>query len=554
MAKKTSKKGTKLNRRNFIKKASQTGITASAAWPFLENKARAQTQDPSDDHLFLFIQLFGGTHFATSIDAPRLSKLALNDETQIITHDIDKGPPTKKEFQLWDSKFGGNLMTQEGYNMLLPYVGGDLKSSYQTGKTGLGCDYSLGFAAGEIKNNMDDIGIIRGVHMIGNFHPAKEIFGAHPEDPGAHIAGVLSKHLEKRYGPKLLDNLALEGSTYPVTVGGRMPIRADFLSLGSLAAGASSASGNLFKSSRILTEAFTGTDLSSLQKSIVSDYVSAMTTSKKVGEKLSPLSFGGKDLSLDLKSQLEGAVTLFQSGLSRVLTLGFGANNGQNNVDGFGIFDSHQGVYHADPNGGGLSNSFRHHVNVEKTMNTLAEFIEILKKTNYTNTDKKLIDMITVVVGTDYSRPSNLSGNEFSVEELSDNDPVYFGNGHNQWNNNYMFFGKNVNGGMIVGQTEDVSHSGDYVKADTLESDKPEDIVYKRSFTMEQNQGSGSSGSKRYIRKWGQARDPERPILVQDVLKTVMGFAGLDKEFDKTWSRATFPNPKNIKMMKKTRS
>ena len=110
------------------------------------------------------------------------------------------------------------------------------------------------------------------------------------------------------------------------------------------------------------------------------------------------MNFCNVDLSLDIERQLDGALVLLKSGLSRVLTLGVGASNGSNQVDGFGWFDSHQGVCHADPETENLAKSARHHVNLERVMSALGQFIDTLKKTDSRVPGKSLFEVTTVVL------------------------------------------------------------------------------------------------------------------------------------------------------------
>src|SRR5690606_7520090 len=91
-----------------------------------------------------------------------------------------------------------------------------------------------------------------------------------------------------------------------------------------------------------------GPTLSELHKRVFNTYVGAMKDAPKVREMLMRLrsELSAVDASLDLNVQLKTAMTLMQAGLTRVVSLCLGAPNGKNQVDGFGLFDSHVGTYH----------------------------------------------------------------------------------------------------------------------------------------------------------------------------------------------------------------
>ena len=151
------------------------------------------------------------------------------------------------------------------------------------------------------------------------------------------------------------------------------------------------------------------------EREIFTEYHSTFTAARAATEKFSNLSIPTADFARDLYAQLDTCLQLFQSGLTRVATVCLG-NRGSR--DAFGMFDSHVGVYHdvePDP-GRDTEDNPGHATNLELAMTDLAKFIQVLETTSYG--DKKMIDMVTVVVSSDFGRNANFGGSRITSQDF----------------------------------------------------------------------------------------------------------------------------------------
>ncbi len=544
----------RINRRDFTTAAA--GITIGAGIGSFSDLLRAE--GATDDHHFIFIELRGGIHWITAIDGRDQALLPMDDPKRVVTFKITDQLPTEEEYTKLVENDDGSKGSDDGEFLCLPYLE-DVTSSYKKGKTTLGCDYVLGFTAFALEPYVNDIAVVRGTHVLGDFHgldnAGGEEFSGLRSGTTPHVASVLAKLLTDKYGGKILDNLVFDNANYtlgtsPLKV---EPIRIDSQSLGYLVANSQSGTSasveaNFAKAKRLAEAQSASTQLSELHREIFKSYVNAMPNAPKIRTKLveelaSDLS--AVDASLDIRTQFYTAFTLLQAGLTRVATLCVGAANGKNKVDGFGLFDCHRGLYHIDPSDPGRENTQRHHRNVTKAMDGLAEIIKKLKTTKYKDTEKTWFDVTTVVVGTEFARPSNFAGNEAPGGEATS-----FGNGHYNKNNNYILFGKGVKAGAWVGQNEAIRQTGARVDFASLASGDPLAVKYTPVTIDKVVEGEGDEAFVEYSIKPTELNyeaSDNRPFMARDVVRTVMAVAGVEARFNDAYNDETIKNAVVIK-------
>lgn len=526
---------TTINRRDFVKDAAVSGIAIGAGMTTFPEFLRAQGDE---DHHFIFIELRGGVHWIIATDGRDPSQLPLDDATKVSKVKITDTPPTEDEFQAMMSV--PNIGMEHGQHIILPYVD-DLQSSYKIGRTNLDCPYVLGFAAQGLLPYVNDMAVVRGLNVIGDFHgldnAGGEMFSGQRTGATTHIASIMTKLMADKYGPKVLDNLVFDNANF--TTGASPfkiePIRIDSQSLGYLVAnsqGATSASieANFQKARRLAEAQGASNNLSDVHRKVFQAYVSAMVNAPQIRAKLVEElagDLGQIDASLDLKTQFLTALTLLQSGLTRVVTLCMGAANGKNKVDGFGLFDCHRGLYHIDESDPSRANTHRHHLNVTKAMDAIGGIIKKLKSSPYKNTGKTWFDMTTIVVTSEFGRPSNLSGNE------AFGDTTAYGNGHYRWNNNYLFFGKGVRGGAWMGKNDPILQTGHKVDLASLATDDPNAVV-SEPVQFVTNDEDGFQWTS--MEELDYNSTTKRPLMSKDVLRTIMAMGGVEDRFGAAYS------------------
>ena len=538
MAKKMDKKKVKtsVSRRSLLKKGAAAALTISPLPPMMEHMAKAQ-QANTDEHFFIFLELVGGAHFMIATDGRDPSQLPLDDKTKVAALEITNQAPDNNLLGQWSADSNYESLKALGDFIVLPYID-DITSSYYVGQTNLGAKYVLGPSGQGLKSVVDDMAVVRGVRMQGTFHPRSEIFSGNDSPDFPHIASVISQLLENKYGSAPhLDNLGLEGPMFNKTgtPGTKLPISATGKSLSTLSQllkGEVSGRQRIFTHALKLSEALSKGRLTEGQREVFTSYMQALPGGPRYIRDLSGFNFNDADISLDLEKQFYVATRLINAGLSRVITLCLGAPNGINKVDSFGLFDSHQGLYHDNENNANVG-SHKQHIFLGNTMDQIAAFIKTLKSTPFRNTNKSLFDMTTVVVGSDYARTSNLNGNDSYVQS----GPNAFGNGHNWLNNNYILFGKGIKGGSWIGNTDPIIQVGDHVDMSSLASNDLKDIVTSSSL----------DASRKYIDAGYYSN--KRTFMVKDILKTVLASAGFEGEFDKYYNKFTYANAKTIKCL-----
>jgi len=468
------------SRRNFLRASTAAGIgVLGASFLKFEHLAKAAGED---EHFFLFVELKGGIAWHYATDARDLSKLPLDNvnvvkEVKLLADGTT--PPLSSDQQEQVLRTTGGK-SPHGNVIILPYVD-SLEASYKKGTTNVGSAWTLGLSGHALEPHVNDIALVRGLRSIHNFHGDANdeawsgLFSDRGDASRKHMAGTVAAHLAKEKGAKLLDNVVFEGATFPGATAEDFltPMRIDVRSLGVLAS-AQSGGGPAearFARARQLSEAIgSSRALGPQHKEAFGAYLGALEKAPAVQKKLAEMAtrFGATDASLDLDLQVDTALTLFESGLTRVATLCLGSSNGRNNVDGFGLFDAHYGLVHKAPEGTSRQRTYGHHLNVEDAMKSLARLIGLLKNTQ--RNGKSLFEQTTVIVTSEFSRPSNSAGNE-------DNTGM-FGAGHYNYNNNVMLFGKGVKGGAWIGQNDPVTQYAHLATVASLEQDDPNAIEY----------------------------------------------------------------------------
>jgi hypothetical protein len=534
-------------RRKFLTRTAG-GIGLASAFPWIDQLARAQQAD-EDEHFFIFVELSGGAHFMLATDARDPSQLPLEDKSRCLPFSITDQVPTLDDYERWQKDSNESITKGEGHFIIQPYIG-DMTSSYKIGKTSytVGGDsyqgrYALGPSGLMLEPLVNEMAVIRGVRMRGTFHPKPEIFTGIQSGGGRHIAGSLAKILQedRRYGgPKLLDNAVFEAATTGVD-NSQLTLRTNRMDGQSLASlvgflGTDASSKYLFNRAQKLTEALSRGAISAEHRNVLASYITALGDGPSLAEQLKQLMFLNEDYSLNLEKQFQAALTLIQSGLSRVVTLCLGAPNGMNGIGGFGLFDAHSGVFH--PGSNSTAETEKHHLQVEKAMNQIANFLKVLKSTKYKRSNKSLFDVTTVVVSSDHARTSNLAGNE----ETPEPDYFPFGNGHNWRNNNYIMFGKGVQGGAWIGENDLITQWANFVDFSSLNTPDVSRVLMPTAI----------DGEGTYT---GEGRDTGnlRTFMVKDIMKTIFAMAGHESKFEQYYSETAFAEAQTISPVVKGR-
>ena len=420
-----------------------------------------------------------------------------------------------------------------------------LRRSYTKGTTSIpGSQYRLGFAGQALKDYVDDIAVLRGVHMYADFHGRanNEMFSCDPDGKHHHIAGVVAHLLDQKFSGTgrdnlLLDNLVFEGAAYArgISSYAKAPIELTAASLSALISGTT----DPLKFQQAGTIANTVAQMDELgpsKKKAFERYAEALNVAPELSQKLANLKDKlGSDYeelllaSLDLEKQTDLALTLMKEGLTRVATICLGTSNDLNNVDGFGLFDAHRELYHK--NESGTFNTALHHVNVDKALTSLTMIIDRLK--NETLGGKSLWEQTTVVVSSEFARPTNFYGNE--------GGNLTPGCGHYWYNNNYIFMGKGVQGGAWIGETDQVTQTGYKVKLSTLDQHDISKVA------MRPHELNGTA-IKDYHTKQQDSPTGERPFMARDAVKTVLALAGFttSDQFNEAYPDADIADAKVV--------
>ncbi len=568
----------KLTRRELVEHLKNI-VCAAGAYQLLPSSLQAQTPS-NDEHFFIFVELKGGVHHLISTDYPdpdELNKIDPDGREGIVMRFAPKDKPgfladpdLPDNFKnIFSKSSDPSLLTptpafmQNGYFTALPYnqkpEDGLLSGPTHQGKY----QYRLGLAGLPLANYTNDISVLRGVYMLGDFHTqaGREIFSGKDKEGGTHLAGVLAKLLEDKYGEKPLDNLVFEGANYPSGRGNfsSAEVKLSFDLLGALAEYYSGASAGGTSPSLTITRALQkNLAFSPAQDITIEKYMEVMQGVETMKSRLGQLIAKDEDISLQLGMQLNTCLELFKSNISRVITICVGEKNLTNNTDGFGLFDSHSGLYHQMQGNRAGSASSRHHKILEGTLNDLAEFIEKLKTTDYKE-GKKWSEVVTLVLSSEFGRPANFFGDESVTRGVGSS----FGNGHYNFNNNYVFFGKNIRQGVWLGESDPITRFPFVVDFAKLNAGGSKREIFTKTVAktsggqmkmMEDFQGTDTLnpdmnnplGGTQVPRR--KDKPEQRAFMSVDVVKTLMAVAGVSSEdfHQKYYAEDSFKDAKII--------
>lgn len=548
-----------LSRRDLLRAATAGGIgVLGSSFLRFEDIARAET---TSDHFFLFVELRGGVAWNLATGARDLATLPLDDpkivQTIELEADATTAPFTAEQRNALLNAPGARSL--HGNFIALPYVG-SLEESYRKGTTRLGCPWRLGLSGHALEEHVNDIAVVHGVRNIHNFHGGANdeiwsgIFNDRTDQKKKHVAGTLAQRLTSERGALLLDNIVLEGATFSGKTGldFATPMKIDVRSLGLLAVAQSSgtvAPEQRFARARQLAEALGNqTTLGPQHKDAFLGYLSALEKGPAVQKRLAQIAdrLATGEASYDLDLQVDTAVTLFETRLTRVATLCLGTPNGMNQIDGNGLFDGHYGFFHKAPAGTtSRTRTYGHYLNVKSAMASIARLIKRLKATMVNG--KSLFEQTTVVVASEFSRPSNFAGNE--------DGGGYLGVGHYHYNNDYILFGKGINGGAWIGENDPVTQYSYLTKMTSLDQPDPTRLEQRAPsfFTLNPTtnirnvpndariEGLGCESQIQFV---GGA---ERPIMPKDILRTLYAVAGHSPTFGESYSGSWFSDARTIK-------
>lgn len=556
-----------LSRRKFLTLAGSSTLSPLLSSPLL-------AQQPNDEHCFIFVELKGGVHNLISTDFPdpdQLRKIKKRHPSVIMEFTPQERPGFFHEeidssFMKLLENTDSEAYLDNGYFAVLP-ANLTTGEGFIHGVTTSKFAYRLGISGLPLADKINDLSVVRGVFMLGNGHsPANKELYSGSTNSKDHVATVLAKELTEKNGAKPFDNLMIDNAVF-------------FQDKGQQAIAISSES-----LSMLLANAGSGFSLShpeaiakSLQKyvgqherSIFSSYIDSFKDADKILRKSANAKFHTGEMRYDLDKQLELCSVLLQSGLSRVLTVRMGGTSG------FGYFDTHSGLYH-DINQEGNTNNpderYPHHSNLGKAMTAISDFIDKLKTTSYQGDPrKKMIDVVTVVISSEFGRPSNFGGNMTAGKQK----PYPLGNGHSYFNNNYILFGKNVNQGTWIGESDPITHfphivdfselnRGNFARAfsDPVDENSKipkEKVRLKKGFigsSVLQDEGENAAeGEKISVPRLddgiGADESVKRALMAKDLVRTIMAIAGFDDKFPEYYDDPFYQNAQIIKPLVKS--
>ena len=567
-------------------------ISTAGAYPLIASPLIAQnssTTSSEDEHFFIFVELKGGVHHTVTTDYPNIDvikQIAADKERAVMMFPLGDNyesflngtlfgeaeknsqlSETQQQRLFEDIKFFQNSLLADsimlnGYFCALPYDAAKTDDYYY--KSPDNNDIRLGPAALSLADYATKMSVLRGVFMRGTFHGLanEEIYSGSSDRKGSHVAGVLARLLEKKYGTKPLDNLVLGGASYVTTNEGDLKtvVQVPFATIRALA---EKDEGNvnlsLSHAETIARAMQNKYGLGNTQSAILDEYLASFTNAELAKEKLKELmetknfaavSEDGRPIAINFGAQLDACLSLIKSGMTRVMTVCVGQG------DGFGGFDSHRNYYHdfRDTEAEQRDNmSFLKFTKL--TMDDLAKFIAKIETEDY-KPGKKWKDVLTVVVSSEFGRSNNFSGNEDNTGQ--------FGNDHYYFNNNYILFGKNVRAGQWLGASDPITrypHVVDFCKLnsgidsevtqafedplkvvniDTNNQSLGQTIGLKDGYlsgdmqiTMDNDmqssdhlrstQQSDADGTCSYRAK--------RALMAKDVVRTIMAIAGVESDF-----------------------
>jgi hypothetical protein len=233
----------------------------------------------------------------------------------------------------------------------------------------------------------------------------------------------------------------------------------------------------------------------------------------------------------NLDAQVDGVLSLFEEGLTRVATVCLGGS-AQANL----LFDAHAGVIHP-----GDTVQHQNQSHVRGAMQSLARLIAELKRRRYNG--RSLWEQTTVVASTEFSRTTNGSGDNGDVGA--------YGDGHWKYNNNYVLMGKGVRGGAWIGENHPVTQYHHLVDLTTLDQSDPSRIAYQAPdhYVLDadsQVYAPGDVGELELETAIDWENGP-RPFLAKDIVRTLLRIADVEGSFGNIYTDAWFRSARVIK-------
>ena len=550
----------KLTRREII--AHLRNILGTAGvYPLLPSSLLASDTNKDDEHYFIFVELKGGVHYGIATDCPNPESLPEN-ENIVMPLTLNDDGTLNQEHTLNDKQkefinYSGNIADPLSSQLSLPnayltdgYFAA-LPPCVAYGKTSADYRYSLGWAAAPLKDYVDNISVLRGVYMQGTFHgPAnEEIYSGAKDGSKPHVAGVLANLLTEKYKVvKPLDNLVLDGAAYVV---GDDTMPAVKLPSSAISKVVEKIDGKGFslEQPRKIMEALQDKYGFAGMESIVKAYRDSFDKAKQIKQNLAATGIKGGDISFDVGKQLDTCAALFKNNLARVVTICTGKDQG------FGIFDAHEGLY---AQGGESSNSLPHSKILQDTMQGIADFIKSIENPNGANHTLK--GKVTLVVSSEYGRNNNFAGSliaynteykentkkdEVGMRSFTDNVGM-LGNGHFFPNNNYIFYGKGIQNGVWLGESDPVLRFPYCAKFDELRNATVKNITtaFADPLAPRPTEAGGKVSAKQDFSNVGVNFDPNdldasigvphkrdhakkiRALMAKDAVRTIMHCAG----------------------------
>ena len=160
-------------------------------------------------------------------------------------------------------------------------------------------------------------------------------------------------------------------------------------------------------------------------------------------------------------------------------------------------------------------------VSYEKIFAGVVAIIKYLSETNLTGSDKKLLDVTTLMISSEFSR---------TYYDISYKPEVWDqGTGHNPFTNSFVFLGKGIKGGRIIGSSD----------LDTIENCKPDKISKAHQTLTSADKGANPKYSmgrefdfatgKTITDVLPEKFDVRRYITTQVLTNTVLELFGIDK-------------------------
>ena len=495
-------------------------IGGAGLYPLLPSSAQAAQEALDDEHYFIFVELKGGIHHALSTDCPDFTGVDANAmlelpldakgilDTEKLMSDADSVAQQQDEDKLLTTK---DKLVQIADSTSIAHVANGyfaaLPPQAASGNTSTHYPYRLGWSGAPLVDHVNKLGVLRGVYMQGTFHgPANnEIYSGEP-DGKPHVAGVLARLLTERYEKKKpLDNLVLDGAAYTTGDGTQAPIKVPFYTLSEVATKIDSSAFSLNHAKNLLDAMQRTYNFAGSQAEVVKAYLDAFGQTEFIKQNFRDSSDLQKgDISLDLGAQLSSALSLFRNKMARVVTICTGAPTPNNNVPGFGLYDAHGGLYaKLEGRFERFDKAMPHSKVLRDTMQAISNFIKSIESGN--NSEFK--DKLTVVISSEYGRNNNFAGSEIDVDEemaenIKDGQVGSLGNGHYFPNNNYIFYGKNVQGGVWLGKSDPVTrfpHCVDFEKLNSIQPGETKDQVSEvlnAAFKDPLDDSSKKAGSK----------------------------------------------------------